>query len=50
MLNYYEKCRVYIFSEVKLIFFKSFLSMDNIPLKIGEMGLDALNVYTQDSK
>lgn len=34
-----------IFSEVKLIFFKSFLSMDNIALKIGEMGLDALNVY-----
>lgn len=34
----------------KINIFKSFLSMNNIPFKIAEMGLDALNVYTQDSK
>lgn len=34
----------------KINIFQKFLSMNNIPLKIGEMGFNPLNVYTQDRK
>ena len=36
--------------QSKINIFQKFLSVDDISFKIGEMGLDALNVYTQDSK